>query len=106
MRRGSSELATLAWRARPGRFSGYLIRSSWTVRLLLVMPLLVLVPAGVRMIPIAGLLYYLAMLWRFRFARAYPEYRAAWWIAPLVKLAMDAGHEMGRLKYLFARTGA
>ncbi|NWF72435.1 MAG: hypothetical protein HXY51_05200, partial [Nitrospirae bacterium] len=48
-------------------------------------------------------LYYLAMLWRYRFARAYPSHRAAWWVVPFVKLTMDVGNELGRWKYAMAR---
>jgi hypothetical protein len=51
-------------------------------------------------LPAAALGYYLAILWRFRFARLYPSHARAWWLVPAVKLTMDLGAELGRLKTL------
>jgi hypothetical protein len=45
-------------------------------------------------------MYYGAILWRFRFARAYPSHRRAWWLVPIVKVTMDLGTEVGRWKAL------
>lgn len=96
VRRGKSELALAR---RPGEGAavvGYLVRSSWTLRLLLLATVLALWPPAAWALPALAALYYAAILWRFRFARRYPVYRRAWWLVPIVKLTMDAGAEWGR----------
>lgn len=106
MRRGASELATFGNRMHPVTFGGYVLRSSWSLRLLILLMVMLLIPNGVRWLPLALGMYYLATLWRFRFARQYPAHRTGWWLVPLVKVTMDIGNEIGRLRFLTVRTGS
>lgn len=103
MRRGYSEMASIQHRVGKHPFLSYLIRSSWTLRVGAVLFLAVWLPPLRVLAPWGVPLYYLAMLWRYRFARTYPTHRAAWWVVPFVKLTMDVGHEVGRWKYALAR---
>jgi hypothetical protein len=73
------------------------------MRLLLLMALLARWPQLAILLPPAGILYYGLILWRFRFARAYPSHRRAWWLVPIVKVTMDLGAELGRWKGLLSR---
>lgn len=100
MRRGESESILLEATTARGDFLWYLLRSSWTLRGLLLLLLLARWPHLVALLPPAGLVYYGMILWRFRFARGYPAHRRAWWLVPLVKVAMDLGTELGRWKGL------
>ena len=102
-RRGRSELLIMARSADRLAFLRYLLRSSWTVRLLALLAFLAYWPRFLLLLPGVVALYYAAMLWRFRFARAYPTHRNAWWLVPIVKLAMDLGTEVGRWKAVMAR---
>ncbi len=100
VRRGYSELATWEQYRDRALYGRYLLRSSWTIRVaMLLVPVLVF-PSLVRLVPILAVVYYAAMLWRFRFARAYPAHRRAWWAVPFVKMTMDFGTEVGRWKYV------
>ncbi len=102
-RRGKSEIAIAQ---RPGEGAAvvrYLLRSSWTLRLLLLALVLALWPPVAVGFPAAAAAYYAAILWRFRFALRYPVYRRAWWLVPIVKLTMDAGNEFGRWAALLRR---
>ncbi len=103
MRRGYSEMASLQHRVGKSPFLTYVIRSSWTLRVFSVLLIAAWVPPVFLLVPLVFTLYYLAMLWRYRFARAYPSHRAAWWVVPIVKLTMDIGNEFGRWKYAIAR---
>jgi GT2 family glycosyltransferase len=103
MRRGYSEMASLQHRVGTSPFLTYVIRSSWTLRIFSVLLIAAWVPPVFSLVPLVFMLYYLAMLWRYRFARAYPSHRAAWWVVPIVKLTMDIGNEFGRWKYAIAR---
>ena len=103
VRRGYSEMASVQHRLGKSLFLTYAIRSSWTLRLGLVLLLAIWVPSVCALLPLTLGLYYLAMLWRYRFARAYLTHRAAWWVVPFVKLTMDFGNEIGRWKYALAR---
>ena len=103
MRRGYSEMASIQHRLGKSPFLTYMIRSSWTLRVGVVLLIAVWAPPVFALAPLGFTLYYLAMLWRYRFARAYPSHRAAWWVVPIVKLTMDAGNELGRWKYALAR---
>ncbi|MET0513911.1 MAG: glycosyltransferase [Nitrospiraceae bacterium] len=105
IRRGASELATFGNRLHPVTFGGYILRSSWSVRLLVLLAVIVMMPSGVRWLPLALGMYYMTTLWRFRFARQYPSHRIGWWVVPLVKVTMDAGNEIGRLRFLMVRAG-
>ena len=80
-----------------------MIRSSWTLRVGVALLFSTWLPSLCALMPIALVLYYLMMLWRYRFARAYPTHRAAWWVVPFVKLTMEVGNEVGRWKYALAR---
>ncbi len=100
VRRGYSELATWKQHVDRASYGWYLLRSSWTIRLATLLAPVFVCPPLVRLIPFLALLYYAAMLWRFRFARAYPAHRLAWWMVPLVKMTMDLGTETGRWKYV------
>jgi GT2 family glycosyltransferase len=100
VRRGQSEIGILAATPVRGRFLRYLVRSSWTLRALPLLLILIAWPRLASLLPLGAILYYAAVLRRFRFARAYPTHRRAWWLVPLVKLTMDLGTEVGRWKAL------
>lgn len=102
MRRGFSEMASLSHRRDRRSYRWYLLRSSWTIRVVLLMVLVIGFPPLLMLAPFGMVLYYAAMLRRFRFARLYPTHRSAWWLVPLVKLTMDTGHELGRWKFILA----
>ena len=103
VRRGESEIMLLHATTARRSFGRYLLRSSWIVRLLLLVAVLGRWPQVAILLPPAGILYYGLILWRFRFARAYPSHRQAWWLVPIVKLTMDLGMELGRWKGLLSR---
>ena len=103
IQRGLSEVAVARVRTRFRDTVAYFLRSSWTLRLLALLPALAYWPRLAVLLPVAVAFYYTAMLWRFRFARAYPTHRNAWWLVPIVKLAMDLGTEVGRWKAVMAR---
>jgi GT2 family glycosyltransferase len=100
VRRGQSEIGILTATPVRGRFLRYLVRSSWTLRALPLLLILIAWPRLASLLPLGVILYYAAVLWRFRFARAYPTHRRAWWLVPLVKPTMDLGAEVGRWKAL------
>jgi GT2 family glycosyltransferase len=99
-RRGESEIRIARTTCRRGAFWRYLLRSSWTLRGIALAALALAWPPLLGALPAAGLIYYGAMLWRFRFARAYPSHRGGWWLVPAVKLTMDVGAELGRWRGL------
>lgn len=103
MRRGYSEMASIQHRVGKSLFLTYVIRSSWTLRVGVILLIAAWVPPVAALVPLGFSLYYLVMLWRYRFARDYPTHRAAWWVVPFVKLTMDVGNELGRWKYAMAR---
>jgi hypothetical protein len=70
------------------------------VRALVIVIVLARWPRLAALLPAAAIMYYGAILWRFRFARAYPSHRRAWWLVPIVKVTMDLGTEVGRWKAL------
>jgi GT2 family glycosyltransferase len=103
VRRGQSETGLFKATMDRGQFAWYLIRSSWALRILGLLFVLVHWPGLIGFVPAGALVYYVALLWRFRFARLYPSHRAAWWLVPFVKLTMDVGTEVGRWKGLTSR---
>jgi GT2 family glycosyltransferase len=103
VRRGRGEIGLLRNSADRGQFAWYLIRSSWALRILVLLLILVRWPSLLMVVPAGALSYYAALLWRFRFARRYPSHREAWWLVPLVKFTMDLGIEVGRWKELTSR---
>lgn len=105
VRRGQSEIVLLAATRNRGAFARFLARSSWTVRILLALVVLARWPRLVVLLPAAAVGYYSALLWRFRFARAYASHRRAWWLVPVVKVTMDLGTELGRWKALLSGGG-
>ncbi len=100
IRRGQSEMLLRDAVADRRAYRGFLIRSSWTLRVLALGAALYFWPVLWRWLLPAGGLYYGFLLWRFRFARKFPTHRRAWWIVPIVKLVMDLGTELGRWKAL------
>ena len=98
IRRGGSETLMLTRGSRPGVHALWIVRSSWTLRLALLGAALYGWPTLWRILPFLLLGYYVAMLYRYRFAVNYPAYRRAWPIVPFVKLTMDFGMEVGRFK--------
>lgn len=100
VRRGQSDVRLLGAVSDRAAFARFLLRGSWTLRGLILLAILAWRPPLVLVLPVAAVAYYAALLWRFRFARAYPSYRRAWWVVPVVKLTMDLGAEVGRLKAL------
>ncbi|MCI0370924.1 MAG: glycosyltransferase [candidate division NC10 bacterium] len=103
VRRGRSEMTILARSRDRAAFARQLLRSSWTLRVLGGVVLLARWPSLALLVPPAILAYGAAILWRFRYARAYPTHRAGWWMVPIVKLAMDLGAEVGRWRALLGR---
>lgn len=98
MRRGQSEVRMMRFVADRSRFRAFLIRSSWTLRAVVVVGAVAQWPWLLGWLPPAVGLYAGVLLWRFRFARNYPAHRRAWWLVPFVKATMDAGTEAGRWK--------
>jgi GT2 family glycosyltransferase len=105
IRRGQSDIALLTATRSRGDFARFLLRSSWTLRGVLLVGVLARWPRLAFLLPLGASLYYGVILWRFRFARAYPAYRRAWWLVPIVKTTMDLGTELGRWKALVSRSG-
>lgn len=103
VRRGQSEIGLLAATADRGQFARFLVRTSWTVRMLVLFIVLARWPRLAALLPAVAVVYYGAILWRFRFARAYPSHRRGWWLVPIVKWTMDLGTEVGRWKALLLR---
>lgn len=103
MRRGQSEIVLLSAVMDRAKFARFLLRSSWTLRILVGLALLMRWPRLAALLPPATILYYGAILWRFRFALSYPTHRKGWWLVPVVKLTMDLGTEVGRWKALVCR---
>ena len=104
VRRGQSEIGLFRATTDRGRLAWYLIRGSWTLRIVVLIFILVHWPGLLVFVPAGALGYYAALLWRFRFARRYPSHRRAWWLVPLVKFTMDLGTEVGRWKELASRS--
>ncbi len=102
VRRGRSEIRMFYLTRDRAQFTRFLLRSSWTLRALIMGAFLVRWPALIQLLPGMALLYGGAILWRFRFALKYPGYRQGWWIVPLVKATMDWGAEVGRWKGLIS----
>jgi len=104
VRRGQSEIGFM--RATPAFWKsvGYLLRGSLIVRGLALVLLLAMWPGLVRLLPLVVLMYAGVILWRFRFAAAYPAHRQALWLVPVVKLTMDLGTEVGRWKAMLTRS--
>ncbi len=100
VRRGQSEIGLLTATADRGQFARFLVRTSWTVRALVLFIVLARWPQLAALLPAVAVVYYGAILWRFRFARAYPSHRRGWWLVPIVKWTMDLGTEVGRWKAL------
>ena len=86
-----------------GLSSDILVRSSWTVRLLALLAILLRWPGLTVWLSPVAVFYYAMLLWRFRFALAYPTHRRAWWLVPVVKVTMDLGTELGRWRAVLAR---
>jgi GT2 family glycosyltransferase len=102
-RRGQSEVALVRATVDRWAFLRFLVRSSWTVRVLALLAILLRWPdLAVWLSPVA-VFYYAMLLWRFRFALAYPTHRRAWWLVPVVKVTMDLGTELGRWRAVLAR---
>jgi GT2 family glycosyltransferase len=100
LRRGQSEIGLLAATVDPRGFGCFLLRSSWTLRVLTILVVLARWPQLAVLLPACLIVYFGVILWRFRFARCYPSHRRAWWLVPVVKLSMDVGTELGRWKAL------
>lgn len=106
VRRGGSDVDLLRLTRGRGRLVGFLLRSSWTLRALVLAGLLLRWPWLAPALPPLALGYVIVILFRFRFALRYPTYRLGWLLVPPVKLVMDWGSEVGRLKGLFLPKGA
>lgn len=99
IRRGRSESRMVSLTKHRREFITFLLRSSWTLRVLLVFALVIQWPTTMlRWLPVVGGLYGAYILWKFRFALEYPQFRKAWLLVPMVKLTMDVGSEVGRWK--------
>jgi len=103
IRRGQSE--RVLWRATTerGGYACFWLRSSWTLRGLALLVLLLFWPRLLLLLPPALIAYYGAMLWRFRFALTFPSHRRGWLLVPVVKLTMDLGTEIGRWRAILGR---
>ena len=106
IRRGQSEMLLRDAVRDRGTFRVFLLRSSWTLRLLALGAALLRWPALWWWLLPAASLYAGLLLWRFRFARRFPTHRRAWWLIPIVKVVMDLGTELGRWKALLGARGA
>lgn len=106
VRRGRSEIDLMRLTQERRRLAGFMLRSSWTLRALVLAVLLLRWPWLAPALPPVALVYVAFILFRFRFALRYPAYRLGWLVVPLVKLTMDWGSEMGRLKAVFSPKGA
>lgn len=102
VRRGRSELDLMRLTLARGRLAGHMLRSSWILRVILLAVILTRWPWLAPAVPPAALGYVAFILFRFRFALSYPTYRQGWLLVPLVKITMDWGSEIGRLKALFS----
>lgn len=105
MRRGESEVFLLSATASRARYLRFLLRSSWTLRALIFLGVVILWPQLAALVPLIAIVYYGVILHRFRFALAYPFHRRAWWLVPVVKLTMDLGSEFGRWRGLLRPAG-
>ncbi len=103
VRRGQSEIGLLSVVTDRKGLARFLLQSSWTLRALAIFILLMLWPPGLVLLPPAAIVYCGAILWRSRFARAYPSHRRGWWLVAIVKLTMDLATEVGRWKALLSR---
>ena len=97
VRRGTSDIAILQQTNDRTACVRFLLRGSWTLRGLILATICGVWPVAITGLPALVLLYVGAILWRFRFARHYATHRAGWWRVPVVKFAMDAGAEVGRI---------
>jgi len=98
VRRGRAEIRILPGKPQPGAIVLGLLRGSTLLRLVVVALALAWVPWPLALtLPLAALLYYLALLLRFTFAWRFPTHRRGFWLAPLVRVIADAGAEVGRL---------
>lgn len=107
IRRGRSESMIARLTNNRIQFATFLVRSSWTIRMLLLVIVMVQWPTVMLMVlPLAGIVYGCIILWRFRFALQYPKFRKAWLIVPLVKLTMDVGSDIGRWMGMWSQVRA
>lgn len=104
VRRGRGELTGLRLvKDRKGEII-HLLSSSITLKVLLVILLLSLLPIGLfPALIIAAIAYYSLMLYRYYFGYRYYKSLRAWLLVPLVKLMMDLGTDYGRLSFLLGR---
>ncbi len=105
IRRGQSELDVMWLTTHRWSAIQFLIRGSWTLRLLGLVTLVYFWPQTAWLLPLLVLGYYGVLLRRFHFARGYSAHRQAWWLVPVVKFTMDVGAEIGRWKALCTRDG-
>ena len=103
VRRGQSEIGFLKATPSFWRSASYLLRSSLAIRGLALVVVLANWPRLIWLLPAVVLLYVAGILWRFRFASAYPIHQRALWLVPIVKLTMDIGTEAGRWKAMLAQ---
>ena len=98
VRRGRAEVRILPAKPRPAAVVLAFLRGSTLLRATAMALVLAWVPWPLTLtLPLAVLLYYLALLWRFRFAWRFPTHRRGFWLAPMVRMIADAGAEVGRL---------
>jgi GT2 family glycosyltransferase len=103
VRRGRSEIQILDHRADPRGSRRQAVTSSILLRGVLALAVLhALALPIVPIVAVAAIVYYAAMLWRFRFALRWPSHRRAWPLVPVVKLVMDVGTDVGRLRQLLS----
>ena len=106
LRRGFAETQLLGLQHGTGQAFRQALRCSLFVRLLVVLAGCSLFPALVPGTPFLPVVYYLLLLWRYRFCRKYHAHRGAWWWVPVVKTAMDTGADVGRWKAVWGRASA
>lgn len=106
VRRGKGELACLRFvKDKKGEIIR-LLRSSITLKIILIILLLSLLPVSfLPALIIAVMAYYSLMLYRYYFGYRYYKSLIAWLLVPLVKLVMDLGADYGRLTFLLRRRG-
>ena len=97
VRRGRSDVATIRYRLDRRDYMTGLLRSSWTLKSILVTGLLAAVLNPISLLALAMLVYYGVLLRRYRFAWHYHPHRKALWLVPVVKFVMDLGTDVGRV---------
>jgi len=106
IRRGRGELTSLGLIEDKKGEIIHCFSSSLTLKILVLMLLLSILPVSFLPALIAVMIvYYSLILYRYYFGYRYYKSLGAWLLVPLVKLVMDLGTDFGRLSFLWKRPG-